>query len=206
MEGSISIPEHPQLGKWLPSKETDEAWAKLYYPHTFVLTREEVVKLGKDPNTAARFPDEQWGLGDEAYMGQLDVVHQIHCLNNLRQRAFAPYFGEPLKPRPETSWVHLAHCTSILLQNLMCNANTDIITMKWIEEQDRPMPDFAVKHKCRDLRPVLDWGSLRAVDHERWLNMTKPTRGHAILHGDPKWFALYDELGEPIYVAHNRTD
>ena len=107
-----------------------------------------MIKLGKDPQTAAQFPDEDWHLGDSAYMGQLDVIHQIHCLNQLRFRAFADYYPSNKtaeeRKRPEWSWVHLQHCVSILLENLMCQANTEILTLNWIEEADYPFPDFSV--------------------------------------------------------------
>jgi hypothetical protein len=42
---------------------------------THVITREEIIKLAKDPETAARFDNNFWEMGDDAYMVELDMMH-----------------------------------------------------------------------------------------------------------------------------------
>lgn len=47
---------------------------------THVVTRDQILKLGKDPETVARFDNDYWGMGDDAYMVQMDVMHVSICL------------------------------------------------------------------------------------------------------------------------------
>lgn len=42
---------------------------------THVVSREQIIKLGKDPNTVLRLEDEYWGYGDDAYAVQMDIMH-----------------------------------------------------------------------------------------------------------------------------------
>lgn len=55
--------------------------------------------MGKNPDTVAKLEDEIWGLGDDAYVAALDIFHNLHCLNTLRQAAYANYYNQrPGKP------------------------------------------------------------------------------------------------------------
>jgi hypothetical protein len=44
----------------------------------------EAARLGRDPNVIVKAP-EDWGFGKDAYPAQIDVFHEIHCLNMLRK-------------------------------------------------------------------------------------------------------------------------
>ncbi|KAJ6018703.1 hypothetical protein N7522_000770 [Penicillium canescens] len=159
-----------------PSAENDAAWHQYEKVLTHVVTREQIIKLGKDPEKVARFDDEYWGMGDDAYMVQLDVMHQIHCLNLLRKSAFADYPGyEPeMDPKDKMWWIHLGHCTDILLQNLQCNANTEVLTLDWVEGRQAPWPDFSVNRKCRDFNALVDWQHNNAVDADKFDAVSAP--------------------------------
>ncbi|KAL4783505.1 hypothetical protein BJX76DRAFT_357889 [Aspergillus varians] len=183
-----------------PSAENDAAWAQYERVLTHVVTREEVIKLGKDPDTVSRFDDDYWGMGDDAYMVQLDVMHQIHCLNMLRKAAFADYPGyEPaLDTKDKMWWIHLGHCSDILLQNLQCNANTEVLTLAWVEDRHPPWPDFSVNRKCRDFQALVDWQRDNAVDYDKFDKMPLPK--DAFVWPSP-WKTQDSELG--VTLGHH---
>lgn len=90
-----------------------------------------------------------------------DVFHQVHCLNALRKALITKYdhyygikYGfEP----PLILQTHLNNCTDILLQNLMCHADVEVITHVWQEDQTWPFPDFGISKQCRDFESLLEW-------------------------------------------------
>lgn len=75
LNGTLFALPEVSIAREEPGAENDEAWHKFEKVLTHVVTREQILKLGKDPDTVARFNDEYWGLGDDAYMVQLDVMH-----------------------------------------------------------------------------------------------------------------------------------
>ncbi|KAJ5928241.1 hypothetical protein N7466_007197 [Penicillium verhagenii] len=186
-----------------PSTDNDAIWAQYEKVLTHVVTRDQIVKLGKDPETVASFDDKYWGMGDDAYMVQLDVMHQIHCLNMLRKAAFADYPGyEPkLDTKDKFWWIHLGHCTEILLQNLQCNANTEVLTLAWVEDRRAPWPDFSVNRKCRDFNALVDWQHNNAVDADKFDAMPVPK--NAFLWPAP-WKKQDYELGVKLGDHHRQ--
>ncbi|KAG8670808.1 hypothetical protein FPOAC2_04111 [Fusarium poae] len=176
-EGGLFEAKNPS--KWRnylkPDPAVDEAWEDLENIRVFPITESEVRRLGKDPELLVKFPP-QYGLGDNAYMAQIDMFHQIHCLNLLRHLAWAEYHrnGTAKKPFSELHWIHVSHCTDILMQNLMCSGNLDIITFNWVETQTNPFPDFAVNHQCRDFETIYEWQDKNSVPKEWGRNVTRP--------------------------------
>ncbi|KAF5548564.1 hypothetical protein FPHYL_9895 [Fusarium phyllophilum] len=176
-EGGLFEAKNPS--KWRnslkPDPEVDEAWEDLEIIRVFPITEAEVRRLDKDPELLVKFPQE-YGLGDNAYMAQIDMFHQIHCLNLLRHLAWAEYNrnGTAKKPFSDLHWIHVSHCTDILMQNLMCNGNLDIITFNWVETQSNPFPDFAVNHQCRDFDAIYEWQDKHSVPKEWGRNVTRP--------------------------------
>ncbi|KAK0119402.1 hypothetical protein ONS95_010854 [Cadophora gregata] len=191
INGTLLLPKEPSIARQDPNPEADAIWEDLELIRTIVITGDEVKKLGKDPATAARFDNEYWGLGDDAYMAQIDVFHQLHCLNELRKLTYPDYYhsfpnstsqsghdhahGHHARSRYSKLWqIHIGHCVDILMQNIMCNANTDLITLQWMEKQDNPFPDFSINHQCRDFNVLADWRDKNAVDMNKWDKMKKP--------------------------------
>ncbi|KAF5856322.1 hypothetical protein ETB97_007530 [Aspergillus alliaceus] len=203
LNGTLFAKTEVSIAREEPSAENDAAWAQFEKVLTHAVTREEIMKLGKDPETVARFDNEYWGMGDDAYMVQLDVMHQIHCLNLLRKAAFAEYPGyEPeLSHKGKMWWIHLGHCTDILLQNLQCNANTEVLTLAWVEDRDIPWPDFSVNRKCRDFNALVDWQRNNAVNAEKFDKMPVPK--DAFVWPAP-WKKQESELGEELGQHHQQ--
>lgn len=78
INGTLFPPPDPAFSRQEPSEANDIAWEVFENIRTHVVTRDAIVKLGKDPDTVARFDDEYWGLGQNAYMAQLDIFHVGH--------------------------------------------------------------------------------------------------------------------------------
>ncbi|KAJ6782033.1 hypothetical protein PWT90_06096 [Aphanocladium album] len=145
-----------------PSRDVDAAWEHLSRNMILGLTRADVERLGKDPSTAVKF-SPAWRVpgGDGLYLGVLDVFHQVHCLDMLRRNLvfnygyynFARYGLRPEAFRER----HLRHCTSVLLQNIMCHADTEVVTHVWRAGNPVPWPDFGVRKQCRDFNALLDF-------------------------------------------------
>lgn len=164
-----------------PSKAVDEEWERVSRNMIFGLTKSDILRLQKDPNTAVKFnPD--WNIthdGEDLYLGVLDVFHQIHCLNMLRQNLiinYDYYWGKAYGFRPEAFRErHLSHCTSILLQNIMCHADTEVVTHVWREGNPVPWPDFGVQKQCRDFEALISFrdGSDLADSGEKFRLYTK---------------------------------
>ncbi|KAK1149663.1 hypothetical protein N8T08_005215 [Aspergillus melleus] len=89
--GNFFADDPPSLFQLPPSPEVDAAWDRISDTHAIVLSRDEIVKIGRDPDEQWRFPPE-YGYGDDAYMGLLDVFHHLHCLNAMRQAAYPEYY------------------------------------------------------------------------------------------------------------------
>ena len=123
-----------------------------------MISGSDIKKLSKDTSAIVRAP-ETWGYGSDAYPVQIDVFHQIHCLNELRKEMHAEYYygDKGATPRRPLHAPHKKHCLHVLLQNLMCQASVDVITHNWIEGVDRPFADFSIIHQCRDFDALLDW-------------------------------------------------
>lgn len=129
-----------------PSPELDAAWEHLTTTHMFPVTEEEVLRLGKDPEYVTRMPEE-FGFGSGLYAGFMDVFHNIHCLDYLRRQAYPDYYGQPLESPLGT--LHRDHCIEILLEELMCRPNMEIILYRYVSRLTRPAkrPDMVMLTK-----------------------------------------------------------
>ncbi|KAI0009997.1 hypothetical protein F4779DRAFT_639808 [Xylariaceae sp. FL0662B] len=162
-----------------PSREVDRAWDRIQEAMILGVTREDVTRVGKNADKAVPF-DPAWGLGGDIYMAEVDVFHQIHCLNVLRKALITNYdyyWGRKWGFEPPLDFkTHLRHCTSLLLQGLMCHADVEVITHEWNEEQPWPFPDFGVVKQCRDFDALLEWAEANNLpkSHSRYMKYRPP--------------------------------
>jgi hypothetical protein len=221
IQGGLFPSSDPLLGRLEPGPETDELWQDFEVQRSFVLNREQVLALGKDPDKAVKYPDSEFGLGDDAYMAGLDVFHQLHCFDAIRKEAFKDYYfdgeryheegygpesGLPKRQHTEIWWLHLRHCTDIIVQALTCGADTSMTTMTWLETQQRPWPDFSVNKKCKSFEAVKKWRDDNALDVKKAGSLLKGDRpdqtkideyyyriyGNATTEGDNRHHPLWD--------------
>lgn len=76
----------------------------------------------------------------------------------------------------------------ILRQAIMCQGDTELLTMKWLENQPMPAGNFSMPHKC------VNWDKLEAWAESRRISrlfepgyLVHPTLGDVYIdgHGDP---------------------
>lgn len=168
----------PSIFRGEPSPEVDAAWIKVSNTGAIPISKEDVIALGKSPGVAAKWP-ESFGFGSDAYIGRLDVFHQVHCLDAVRREAyFEHYYGSKYpggyNTTSEMHKLHLSHCIYLLLQNIMCSANVDVYTHFWIDTTLNMFPDFNINHKCRSFDAILDWQEKNAVDAGTLAAIRKP--------------------------------
>jgi hypothetical protein len=100
-----------------PSPEVDGAWSRIADVGRLLITEEDVVGLGKDPKSASKAPEKLLrAMGREhegdLYEVQIDVFHQLHCLNEIRKHVYWDYYAtrnwgghdNPSPHTPHVSW------------------------------------------------------------------------------------------------------
>ncbi|OAA55828.1 hypothetical protein SPI_08035 [Niveomyces insectorum RCEF 264] len=152
-----------------PSPEVDHAWNKISRNMIVGLTRADLLLLGKDPTTAVKY-NPQWNISnsEDTYLGVLDVFHQVHCLNMLRQNLimnYDYYYADAYGYEPEVFHKkHLTHCVSMLLQNIMCHADASVYTHVWREGNPVPWADFGINRQCRDFDALMRFRDTHDVE------------------------------------------
>ncbi|KAK3322985.1 hypothetical protein B0H66DRAFT_574930 [Apodospora peruviana] len=148
-----------------------------------------ISKSHKDPSISVKAPPS-WGGGEDAYIAQIEVFHQIHCLNELRKEIYYDHYYKS-GPPDELHRSHKAHCIHMLLQAVTCAADVGLISHNWVhnenieEPKTRPMPDFNVVKMCRDFDSLLDWSRENGVKGlaRKWRDLKYPG-GVKIVPGD----------------------
>ena len=190
--GTIWPVDNPSWSrKEIGDPEAEAIWETFEQIRTFPITRDDVIALGKDPETVVRYPDEDFGLGEEAYIAALDIQHKIHCVNELRKTAFSDY-GK-MTPRKKAHgqlwWIHLRHCLDILTQDMICHADADLVTYRWMDTQPYPFPDFSVNRQCRSINNILQYRDEHKVDVDKYLAMQKPKSNITQVPSEPGYYA-----------------
>ncbi|KAF9808679.1 hypothetical protein IEO21_07791 [Rhodonia placenta] len=101
-----------------------------------------LAELGKEVTPSLVQLPKEYGGG---YLASLELIHQMHCL-----------CGIELSPSSD-------HCVNMLRQQLLCVADTGLITYHWVEGRDAPFPDFNTLHKCKDVNKIKEWNRENGV-------------------------------------------
>ncbi|KAF9257637.1 hypothetical protein L218DRAFT_879031, partial [Marasmius fiardii PR-910] len=135
-----------------PSAEIDKAWDDLYSFGVSKIRKSEADQL---PVKTVRIPSDP-----EHYILQLDVFHQLHCLNMLRKIIHPEYYGHHLATgddTQETADEHLSHCIEHLRQGIICHSDVSTIVWRWIPERNRTMGILDLPHQCRRFDRIQEW-------------------------------------------------
>ncbi|KAH8900839.1 hypothetical protein GQ53DRAFT_863583 [Thozetella sp. PMI_491] len=194
MNGSLLETNPKNIYRQSPSPEVDAAWGRIQTRDSIVITREDVIRMGKDPEDASKYP-EWMGLGSDAYIAKVDVFHQIHCLNTLRKNLHKNYDYYYDKPEDKFQDLHVSHCLVNLLENLMCYGNVDVYTHVWNDAQIHPFADFNINHKCRDFDAILAWQEENAIPLDSWSDARPPDdyKVHVMSHEFKEVLHWYDD-------------
>ena len=202
MNGSFWEASPVSIWRQEPSPAVDEAWEEISAFSYHTISTADVIALGKDPRTTVKAP-LSWGNGPDAHIVQLDVFHQIHCLDSLRRAAFHDYYypnsttgvdGHGTGEKHQLYRPHLKHCLHMLVQNLMCTANVDVITHNWVESQRHPFPDFSINHKCRDFEAVRKWSAKDKIETKDMVENMEIPEDAVVLPLDQQLLELLNEI------------
>lgn len=110
------------------------------------------------------------------YLIGLDVFHQLHCLDSLRQSLRPERYGpheepEDGKPPMPVGLAHWDHCVEVIRQSLMCSVDTSPVTWKYIPGQVRPVTT-TTEHVCTKWGPIKAWAEEHVQVHLRFANNT----------------------------------
>ncbi|RSM04100.1 hypothetical protein CEP52_007072 [Fusarium oligoseptatum] len=128
-----------------------------------MITRDDLDRLGLDP-TSLTIKNPK--TGKVGYRVGMQVFHQLHCLNLLRQHSFKEYYsdkGGDIEAEPEELREHLDHCIESIRTSLMCESDTGVYTYKHFEGFKTHWPDFSTLHTCRNFDAIRDWAFENAV-------------------------------------------
>ncbi|KAJ7775804.1 hypothetical protein B0H14DRAFT_2631836 [Mycena olivaceomarginata] len=137
----FQVPSSPAL---------DDAWEDLYNFGVSRIPREEAVKL---PNKTSAVP------GDPGYyIAELDVFHELHCLNMIRKALDPDYYPDWNIKIVERAREHVSHCVDWIRESIMCHSDTSVIVWQWNGRVQQSMPKARIPHTCRNFEPIQKWG------------------------------------------------
>ncbi|KAF7337313.1 hypothetical protein MSAN_02256500 [Mycena sanguinolenta] len=107
------------------SPELDQMWSDLY----------NCKRLRACPIKPTRFPETQGTTS----IAELDVFHNIHCLNKVRMASLDPDYYPDWRistsnnyiPTQKDATEHIPHCIDWLRQSIMCHVDTSVIVWQW---------------------------------------------------------------------------
>ncbi|OJJ42237.1 hypothetical protein ASPZODRAFT_155448 [Penicilliopsis zonata CBS 506.65] len=102
------------------------------------------------------YPDE--------YIVELDVFHQLHCLNLVRLKAWTaenPEYGDNGVNPHLQKMDHIDHCIDTMRQSLMCSADISPIVWNWDPASQSAKGRASTLHTCRDFEAIRQW----AIEH-----------------------------------------
>lgn len=154
----------------------DSTWNRVADLGVIGLTKEQLIKLGKDPATTAKAPPS-WGMGDATYIAQFDGIHLLHCLNSMREALHQNFQYYHPRGIGVAFSAHLAHCQEALAKWLMCQPSMELLTFGWVENHDTPFPDFDITRKCWDFEELLKWQDehrVQSINTDMWKALRAP--------------------------------
>ncbi|RAK97889.1 oxidase ustYa family protein, partial [Aspergillus ibericus CBS 121593] len=147
-----------------PTPELEQAWLDLWNFAPINIPLEKLSALNKSTTSNWQRAKPEKGGG---VIGSLEVFHQIHCLDLIRQYTYRDQYDYSKQPAfdgtEEQVRHHVDHCINSLRIFLQCTS--DVTPYLVLKDPKRPLgidPDFNTQHKCRDYGKIVTW----AREHE----------------------------------------
>jgi len=185
IDGRLYAPGNISVYRGEPSPKTDEAWNDLASEaHEVILVNSDTMKrAGFNPDHYFKAPPS-WAPRsstpdasasaqadhEDLFPVQIDVFHQIHCLNAIRkQMDFQHYYGKDFpdgKPNAMHK-MHMRHCLHMILQSVTCSSAVDIVPHRWVEKDQVPFAQFGITKQCRNFPELHKWNKQNAIFNVR---------------------------------------
>ncbi|KAI4597051.1 hypothetical protein KJ359_004964 [Pestalotiopsis sp. 9143b] len=158
------VPEGPFVGK---GDDVDAMWDYITdgIPDTMI-SREEMIKIGLNPEGALEITDPR--TGKHGYRVAVEVFHQLHCLNLMRQANYKEHYaaqGGDVAAEHHDLAGHMDHCIDALRQFVMCQADVNVFAFRYPFGDNDPWPDYTTPHVCRNYESIRNWAIEHAVPH-----------------------------------------
>ncbi|KAF3024342.1 hypothetical protein E8E14_014085 [Neopestalotiopsis sp. 37M] len=158
------VPEGPFVGK---GDDVDAMWDYITdgIPDTMI-SREEMIKIGLDPEGALEITNPR--TGKHGYRVAIEVFHQLHCLNLMRQNNYKAHYaaqGGDTAAEGHDLAGHIDHCIDALRQFVMCQADVNVFAFRYPFGDNDPWPDYTTPHVCRNYENVRNWAIEHGVPH-----------------------------------------
>ncbi|KAM7185568.1 protein of unknown function (DUF3328) domain containing protein [Rhypophila sp. PSN 637] len=136
----------------------DEARRSLMDAHMTTITEEEKQNLPGHRDTAPAYG------GEPGYAVIIEVFHQLHCLNAIRESYYSGRSNETTTGFADPGG-HSDHCFSYLLQTLLCHSDVGVMTTTWVPHAQVFMADFDMTKQCRNYDAIRTWAKTRKAKH-----------------------------------------
>ncbi|KAJ6521623.1 hypothetical protein DFH09DRAFT_1331037 [Mycena vulgaris] len=140
------------------SYELDVAWEDLYQFGVSRIPKTEAALL---PNKTSPIP------GDPGfYIAELDVFHDLHCLNTVRKALDPAHYPEWNITASERAADHISHCIEWIRHGIMCQADTSVIVYQWDLRFNETFAYTDVPHTCRGFGAIQQWAKQNQMTGE----------------------------------------
>jgi hypothetical protein len=121
-----------------------------------------MIALTPEMNATLEHPTQPVSEEDNTPLIQLDVFHQLHCLNAVRNIVYGT--NKWYNPDDRQDQIHIDHCLDYIRQVLMCHADVTPIVHKKRNPGYNPLlppwqPNFHVTHTCRNFDKIHEWAA-----------------------------------------------
>lgn len=146
---------------------------KLIYDEGTLISQISPAQAALLPNATTRFNNET-----DLHIVELDVFHQLHCLNMMRKLVYPDAYPMDLSSgttEAADNLFHMEHCYEQLRQSLQCSSDLATITWQWSRKQGRFLGNVHTMHTCKNWDKIHDWAIKNTAEQE--LDFFKPVIG-----------------------------